>query len=167
VTTTVIDQRYCTFSLADLHLGVPVTRVQEVIRSQVRTRVPLVSPVVNGLINLRGEIVTTLDLRGRLGLPPAGADAESMNVVITADDGAISILVDEIRDVLDVGNVEMDAVPPTLTGPCRDLITGIFKLEDSLLLILDTDKLVDVSIVEDTSQIKHVNNETQPNRRHA
>ncbi len=138
------DRRFCTFYLGDLYLGVPVTKVQEVIRAQERTRVPLVSAVVNGLMNLRGEIVTTIDLRRRLELPPLAEGVESMNVVIRTDEGVVSILVDEIRDVLEVGNADFESVPATLLGPCRELVAGIYKLENSLLLILDTDRLLDI-----------------------
>ncbi|MCU1398087.1 MAG: chemotaxis protein CheW [Acidimicrobiales bacterium] len=142
-----INISYCTFTLGDLHLGVPVTEIQEVIRAQVRTRVPLVSSVINGLINLRGELVTTVDLRARFGLPPIAAGTESMNVVVRRDDGAVSILVDEIRDVLDVAAADFEPVPSIFSGPCRDLMTGIYKLDGSLLLVLDIDKLLDVPAV--------------------
>src|SRR4051812_38080467 len=119
--------------LADLHLGVPVAAVQEVIRAQVRTQVPLVSPVIDGLINLRGVIVTTIDLRRRLKLPAAPAALEPMNVVIRFDDDTVvSILVDEIRDVIDIGDAELQAVPATVPASCRDLVTGIHKQDGSL-----------------------------------
>ena len=138
------DQRFCTFHLGDLYLGVPVTKVQEVIRAQPRTRVPLVSQVVDGLMNLRGEIVTTIDLRRRLDLAPLEDGKESMNVVIRSDDGVVSILVDEIDDVLDVEGADFESVPPTLTGACRELVSGIYKLDGALLLILDTERLFDI-----------------------
>lgn len=139
------DGRYCTFMLGDLHLGVPVSAVQEVIRAQVRTQVPLVSPVIDGLINLRGVIVTTIDLRRRVGLPPAPSHVQPMNVVIRyEDDSVVSILVDEIRDVIDIGDAELEGVPATVHGACRDLVTGIHKRDGSLLLILDTVKLLDI-----------------------
>jgi purine-binding chemotaxis protein CheW len=146
------DLRFCTFHLGDLYLGVPVTEVQEVIREQERTRVPLVSSVVNGLINLRGEIVTTIDLRRRLDLPPRDDAASPMNVVIRSDDGVVSVLVDEIDDVLDVADVAFEPVPATLTGPCRELVSGIYKLDGSLLLILDTDRLLDVPATDHREQ---------------
>ena len=120
--STALDRRYCTFQLADLYFGVPVTKVQEVLRAQERTRIPLVSPVVDGLINLRGEIVTTLDLRRRLELPPRGDGAEAMNVVIRSDEGVVSLLVDEIRDVIDVESPTRDGArrSPALSR----LVTG-------------------------------------------
>jgi len=147
--STPLDRRYCTFQLGGLYLGVPVTKVQEVLRSQERTRVPLVSSVVDGLINLRGEIVTTLDLRRRLELPPRDDGAEAMNVVIRSDEGVVSLLVDEIRDVLDIDEADFEPVPPTLTGPCRDLVTAIVKLDNSLLMVLDTERLLEIRDTSD------------------
>lgn len=138
------DPRFCTFYLGDLYLGVPVTSVQEVIRSQERTKIPLVSAVIHGLINLRGEIVTTVDLRHRLELEPRTDDHDPINVVVRNHDGVVSLLVDEIGDVFDVANEDFDPLPPTLTGVYRDFVQGIYKLDGQLLLILDTDRLLDL-----------------------
>lgn len=142
--STTDDPRFCTFYLGDLYLGVPVTSVQEVIRFQERTKVPLVSPVIHGLINLRGEIVTTVDLRHRLELEPRPDDQEPINVVVRHHDGVVSLLVDEIGDVFEVTNDDFDPLPPTLTGVYRDFVQGIYKLEGQLLLILDTDRLLEL-----------------------
>lgn len=143
------DPRFCTFYLGDLYLGIPVTDVQEVIRSQERTRVPLVSPVIHGLINLRGEIVTTVDLRHRLELEPRPPGQEPINVVVRHHDGVVSLLVDEIGDVFEVTNDDFDPLPPTLTGVYRDFVRGIYKLDSRLLLILDTERLLDLPDITD------------------
>ncbi len=134
------SRQFCTFRLADHEFGVDVLRVQEVIRYQQVTRVPLAPPVVEGLINLRGQIVTALDLRRRLELPDRPADALPMNVVIRTDDGAVSFLVDDIGDVVDVDDSTFERAPETLQGVPRQLIQGVYKLKDRLLLILDTDR---------------------------
>lgn len=136
------DNQYCTFLLGELYLGVEVLRVQEVIRAQPMTRVPLAHPVVRGLINLRGQIVTALDLRRRLDLPDRAGGPPPMNVVIETDDGAVSLLVDEIGEVLDVAADQFEGPPDTLRGEARDLIRGAYKLPDRLLLILNTDRVV-------------------------
>ena len=141
------DTQYCTFLLGDLFLGVPVTRVQEVIRDQERTRVPLVSNVVHGLINLRGEIVTTIDLRPRLALPPRPHDVVPVHVVVRHDDGVVSLLADEIGDVFDVTDEDFEALPPTVHGVARDFALGIYKVGERLLLILDVERLLDVADV--------------------
>src|SRR5947209_10999500 len=96
------DRQYCTFTVDGHHFGVDVLKVQEIIRYQEMTRVPLAHPVVRGLINLRGQIVTAIDLRRRLDLPDRPPDQLPVNVVVKTDDGAVSLLVDEIGDVLDV-----------------------------------------------------------------
>ena len=75
-----------------------------------------------------------------------------MNVVVRTDDGVISILVDEIRDVIEVGHVELESVPPTLTGACRDLVSGIYKLDHALLLVLDIFRLLDMSTPTDVPE---------------
>jgi purine-binding chemotaxis protein CheW len=134
--------QFCTFYLDGLSFGIDVREVQEVIRYQEMTRVPLVPPVVRGLINLRGQIVTAIDLRRQLDLPERPADALPMNVVVRSDEGAVSLLVDEIGDVVTVSPEDFESPPETLDGVARDLITGVYKLSGQLLLILDTAKAV-------------------------
>ncbi|MFO0803204.1 MAG: chemotaxis protein CheW [Gemmataceae bacterium] len=139
------ENQFCTFFLRDLCFGLEVTRVQEIIRHQPMTRVPLAPPVVRGLINLRGQIVTALDLRRRLDFPDRGEDLLPVNVVVRTGDGAVSLLVDEIGDVLTVRESDFEHPPETLRGPARDLIRGAYKLENRLLLILDTDRVVSLA----------------------
>lgn len=136
------EQQYCTFLLDGLYFGIDVLQVQEVIRHQAMTRVPLAPPVVRGLINLRGQIVTAVDLRRRLELPDRAEDALPVNVVVRTEDGAVSLLVDEIGDVLDVPAEAFERPPETLRGTARELIRGAYKLDGRLLLILDTDRAV-------------------------
>ena len=92
-------QQYCTFFLAGQYFGLDVRMVQEILGRQPITRVPLAPPMVCGLLNLRGQIVTVIDLRRRLGLPPRPAGALSVNVVVTTDVGLINLLVDEVGDI--------------------------------------------------------------------
>ncbi len=134
---------YCTFHLDDLYLGIEVSQVQEVIRYQQMTSVPLAPNVIRGLMNLRGQIVTALDLRKRLGIPDAEEGFQPTNVVVRRSDGAVSLLVDRIGDVLDTDLDTFEPPPETLQGVPRELIRGAFKLEDRLLLILDTDRVID------------------------
>jgi purine-binding chemotaxis protein CheW len=142
---TPTNMSLCTFRLGDLHIGVDVTLVQEVMRSQKTTKVPLASEMIHGLINLRGEIVTTIDLRRRLGLPPRVDVGRPMNVVIRTADGPVALLVDEIDDVIDADESLFELAPPTLTGVHREFITGVFKVEQSLLLLIDLDRVLDVT----------------------
>jgi purine-binding chemotaxis protein CheW len=133
-------RQFCTFHLGDLYLGIEVLQVQEVIRAQVITRVPLAPRAVTGLINLRGQIVTAVDLRRRLGLPDRDEAASPMNVVVRTDDGAVSLLVDEIGDVLEVTADAFEPPPETMSPAARGLIRGVYKLQDRLLLLLDHER---------------------------
>jgi len=135
-------RQFCTFTLADQYFGLEVLKVQEIMRYQEMTRVPLAHTVVCGLINLRGQIVTVIDLRKRLDMPNRPADLEPVNVVVHTDDGAVSLLVDEIGDVLQLDEISFERPPETLRGTARELITGTYKLEDRLLLILDPERTV-------------------------
>ncbi len=141
--TTTDSRQLCTFYVGTLFFGVDVLDVQEVIRNQEMTRVPLAPGAVSGLINLRGQIVTAIDLRHRLGLPPL-EDGEALNVVVRTLDGPISLLVDQIGDVIDVSATDLENTPTTLAEAARDLILGVYKLERQLLLVLNTTAALDV-----------------------
>lgn len=132
-----MTHQFCTFYLDGLLFGIPVLDVQEVIRHQRMTRVPLAPPVVRGLINLRGQIVTAVDLRHRLELPAAPADQLPMNVVVRTEDGAVSFLVDQVGEVVEVDESAREPAPETLRGEARRLTRGVFKLRNTLLLIID------------------------------
>lgn len=141
-------EQFCTFRLGDLLFGVEVLSVQEVLLEQEMTRMPLADPVVRGLINLRGQIVTAIDLRRRLGLPDLDG-GHPMNVVVRSGDTAFALVVDEIGDVVDVDPTAFESPPETLAGKARDLILGAYKLEGRLLLVLDTEcaTTIDDSII--------------------
>ncbi len=133
-------KQFCTFFLNGLYFGVEVTHVQEVLRHQPMTRVPLAPATVQGLINLRGQILTAIDLRRRLELPARTGERLPMNVVVRTADGAVSLLVDEIGDVVEIQEDIFERPPETLRGVARDLVRGVYKLKERLLLVLDTEK---------------------------
>ncbi len=139
------EQQFCTFFIERLLFGVEVEKVQEVIRHQGLTRVPLATELVGGLINLRGQIVTAVNLRRRLGLQDSPPGQLPMNVVVRTGEGAVSLLVDEINDVIEVEQKAFEPPPDTLDVAGRELIQGVYKLKDKLLLVLDTDKAANVS----------------------
>ena len=132
------ETQYCTFFVDGLHFGIDVLRVQEVIRTLPLTRVPLSAPAVKGLINLRGQLVTAIDLRTTLRLTPRADSQEPMNVVVRTDDGAISLLVDDIGDVIVPDESTFENPPETLPVGARAFIKGVYKLPGQLLLVLDT-----------------------------
>jgi purine-binding chemotaxis protein CheW len=135
---------YCTFTLDGLTCGVEVLRVQEVIRYQQMTQVPLADRVVAGLINLRGQVVSAIDLRLRLGLTMRDETSEPMNVVVRTSEGPVSMLVDEIGDVIDADPGSFESAPDTLNSTLRELVSGVYKLDGSLLLVLDIDRALEL-----------------------
>jgi purine-binding chemotaxis protein CheW len=142
---TQTSQQFSTFFVADLFFGVAVLRVQEVLRYQPMTRVPQAPAVIEGLINLRGQIVTAIDMRRKLKLPPRDKDQAPMNVVVRTQDGPVSLLVDEIGDVLDVEAATYEPPPDNLDPEARRLITGVYKLKNRLMLVMDAERTVDLS----------------------
>jgi purine-binding chemotaxis protein CheW len=138
------SEQFCTFFLDGHFFGTPVPQVQEVIQYQTMTRVPLAPDVVSGLINLRGQIVSAIDLRRRLGLKDRPESQLPMNVVVRTSEGAVSLLVDEIGDVIEVEEGMLESPPETLQGFAREVVRGVYKLAGRLLLALDIEKVVDL-----------------------
>jgi purine-binding chemotaxis protein CheW len=137
-------QQFCTFFLDGTLFGVPVPQVQEVIRFHEMTRVLLAPRVVEGMINLRGQIVIAIDLRRKLQIEERADDELPMNVVVRTKAGAISLLVDEIGDVIETEESTFEEPPATLGGPVRSMILGVHKLENKLLHVLDTERACQV-----------------------
>jgi len=134
-------QQFCTFSLKNRLFGVPVEQVQEVIRYQAMTRVPLLPQVIRGLINLRGQIVMAIDLRRRFGMEDYQPGVEPINVVVRTQDGPMSLLVDSIGDVVEVEDRTFEEPPQTLNTLDRMLILGVHKLDLGLMHVLDTQRV--------------------------
>jgi purine-binding chemotaxis protein CheW len=141
------ENQYCTFFVDGLFLGVEVVQVQEVLRFQEMTHVPQAPAAVHGLINLRGQIVPAIDLRTCLGLPRRAEGSQAMNVVIRMEEGACSLQVDEIGDVVEVDVTTFEAPPENLNANARGLVRGVYKLEGSLLLILDVEAALALDVV--------------------
>ena len=131
--------------MGDLFFGIDVLDVQEVLYQADVTEVPRAADAVRGLINLRGQIATTIDLRCRLGLERAPADLRSTHVVVRSGGEAVSLLVDVIGDVLDVDPGRFEPSPETMTETAAALIAGAYKLEGELLLVLDVRRALDVA----------------------
>jgi purine-binding chemotaxis protein CheW len=137
--------QFCTFYVDERLFGIELRPVQEVIRYVEMTRVPLAPAVVSGLINLRGQIVTTIDLRAQLELKPREAGTQPVNVVVRSEDGAVSLLVDEIGDVVEVEEDTFEPPPETLQGNVRAVILGVHKLKGHLMHVLDTEKACQIA----------------------
>jgi len=136
-------RQFCTFLLHGEVFGVPVEQVQEVIQYREMTPVPLVPEMIRGLINLRGQIVMALDLRRRFGMPDRPEAQLPLNVVVRTGNGATSLLVDEIGDVLEADEEDFEQPPQTLRGSARELVRGVYKLPERLMLVLDAERALD------------------------
>jgi purine-binding chemotaxis protein CheW len=133
-----VSGQYATFEVAGHSLGINVLDVQEVLRDQKLTPVPLAPTPVVGLINLRGQIIPALEMRRMLRLPDRPEGAGVLSVVIRAEGNAVSLQVDEIGDVLELDAGSLESPPRNLEPHVRDLLSGVHKLEGRLLLVLDT-----------------------------
>lgn len=140
------DQRQvCAFTLGGHLFGIDVHFIQEVFRFQECTPVPLTPPLVTGLLNLRGQIVMAVDLRQRLGLGDRPDAKPPINIVVRIDDGVLSFLVDELVDIMTLSDEIHEQIPETLTETEKQFVTGCFKLNDRLLIMLDAIQVADIS----------------------
>ena len=141
-------RQLCTFFVGELFLGIEVTRIQEVLRDWMITPVPTANPAIRGLINLRGQIVTAVDLRTCFKIPDRDRD-DSPPTILVLDGGAelLSLVVDRPGDVLEVEDGCFEEPPDTLKNESRRLIRGAYKLERNLLLVLDVDHVFDLEAV--------------------
>ncbi|MEE8205981.1 MAG: chemotaxis protein CheW [Nitrospinaceae bacterium] len=142
-------KQFCTFYINDTLLGIEVAAVQEVLKYQEVTKIPLAASEIQGLINLRGQIITAINLRSRMNLPPCKNDRQSMNVITRINNEVVSFLVDSVGDVLEVEDKSFEPVPSTVDAATRDLVSGVYKLDGKrLLMVLDTIKAANVSTSE-------------------
>jgi purine-binding chemotaxis protein CheW len=137
-------RRFCTFHVGELLLGVEVELVQEVLGEEPMIRVPLADPWVSGLLNLRGQIVTAIDARRRLGLTARAPGARSANIVLRTPDGAVSLVVDREGDVVDLPDAEIEPLPENVSPTIRSVVTGTCRVDESLLLMLDATRTLTI-----------------------
>lgn len=139
------NQKYSTFYLNGICFGVPVEKVQEVLELQEITPVPLSPAVLPGIINLRGQILTTLDLKTRLELTENESQEPPMMIVVRTSEGPMNLVVDKIGSVLDVDPEQFEKPTETLKAGVRAVTTHVCKLDGRLLLVLDTEKIIQLS----------------------
>ena len=133
------DDGIVTFHLADQLLGIPVVLIQEVLMGEEILPVPLSPSEVHGFLNLRGQIVTAVDLRTLLGLPGRAQDESFMNVVVRHGDELFSLLVDRVGDVVEAGASGLEPRPSTLDPIWKRCCSGVIRLDRGLLVVLDVD----------------------------
>ena len=135
--TRSIEREYATFYLDDILLGVDIREVQEINRNVELTRVPTAPHHVRGVMNLRGEVCTVIDLRTVFGMTPRETSRSTRNLVVTSGDERIGLLVDRIADVVTACDDELDAPPGNLNGVDNRFFSAVYKLDKELLLIVD------------------------------
>jgi len=133
---------YVTIRLSGQLCGIPVLEVHDVLSEQAITSVPLAPPAVAGVLNLRGRIVTAINLRKRLGLDAQGPDGENMSIVVEYEGEPYSLLIDTVGDVLSFSEDAFERNPVTLDACWQDVSSGIFRMEGELMVILDVEKLL-------------------------
>lgn len=133
---------FLTIMIADQMFGIPVLQVQDVLGSQRVTRIPLAPPEVAGALNLRGRIVTAIDVRKRLGLEPRDSKENDMSVVVEHEHELYSLVIDKVGDVLGLSHEDYESNPATLDKVWRDVSLGIYRLDNRLLVVLDVPKLL-------------------------
>ena len=131
----------CTFQVAELYLGLDIASVQEVLRGQSVTRLPHAAQSVRGIINLRGRIIPAIDLRRCLDLAAAPEGAARATLVVRAPD-AVSLLVDEVEDVVEIQEAALEPVPETMRPQMREVLRGVVQRADRLLLELDLGRVL-------------------------
>ena len=131
-----------TFKVGELYFGVDILKVQEILRGQEMTPVPLAPPEIRGLINLRGQIITALDLGTCLGLGSSAEGANPMNVIVKIQEETMSLLVDEIGDVVEVSESQFESTPEGLQRELQEFVSGVYKLDSRLLLLLNAERTI-------------------------
>jgi purine-binding chemotaxis protein CheW len=136
------ERMFVTLTVADQLCGVPVLSVRDILGEQAITRIPLAPPEIAGSLNLRGRIVTAIDLRERLHLPPAPAGTPRMSVVADQGGELYALLVDQVAEVMSLKASAFERNPPTLPPSWAQFSSGIYRLEDRLLVVLEVGKLL-------------------------
>jgi purine-binding chemotaxis protein CheW len=139
---------YVTMTIADQLFGIPVLAVQDVLGPQRITRIPLSPPEVAGALNLRGRIVTAIDVRRRLGLPPRAADNPGMSVVVDHKGELYSLIVDAVGEVMSLPSDAYERNPSTLDPRWREVSGGIYRLKGKLLVVLGVANLLEMRRAE-------------------
>src|ERR1700704_2519956 len=140
------EQVYVTLTVAGQLCGIPVLGVRDILAEQAITRIPLAPPDIAGSLNLRGRIVTAIDLRRRLNLPPPPEGQKRMSVVAEQGGELYALLVDQVSEVLSLDASMFERNPPTLEKCWAEFSTGIFRLDGRLLVVLDVSRLLALGV---------------------
>ncbi len=142
-----------TFSIDEEEFGVDILKVQEIIRTMEITKVPRAQDFVEGVINLRGKVIPIIDLRRRFGLSSKEHDKHTRIIVIEINNMIVGFVVDSVSEVLRIPAGTVEPPPPVVAGMESEYISGVGKLQDRLLILLDLDKLLSGEDMEALSQV--------------
>lgn len=142
-----------TFSIGEEEFGVDILKVQEIIRTMEITKVPRAQDFVEGVINLRGKVIPIIDLRRRFGLASKPHDKHTRIIVIEINNMIVGFVVDSVSEVLRIPASTVEPPPPVVAGMESEYISGVGKLHDRLLILLDLDKLLSSADLEALSQL--------------
>ncbi len=134
---------FVTFTIAGQLFGISVMNVQDVLSTRQINPIPLAPPEIAGSLNLRGRIVTVIDVRLRLGLASRGDEDKGMSIVVEHGQDLYSLMVDSVSEVLALANSDFEDNPPTLDPRFREYSAGIYRLSHTLLVVLDVERLLD------------------------
>ena len=139
-------KEYVTATVGGLLFGLPILRVQDVFKPERVTDVPLAPPEIAGVLNLRGRIVTLVDLRKRLDLPPTGDDQPQMAIGVEWRGESYGLLIDSIGEVLKLEDEAREPNPANLDDGFARMTLGVHRLDDQLLLVLDVGRVLDITV---------------------
>ncbi len=139
---------FVTVLIGEQLFGLPIDRVHDVFKVDRLTRVPLAAIEIAGVLNLRGRIVTAIDMRRRLDLPPLQAGASHMAIGIEHRGESYGLLVDQVGEVIKIPVEQRDANPVNLDPRWARVAAGVYRLEENLMVILDVDRVLDVQVKE-------------------
>ncbi|MDR2604622.1 MAG: chemotaxis protein CheW, partial [Desulfovibrio sp.] len=142
-----------TFSIGEEEFGVDILKVQEIIRTMEITKVPRAEAFVEGVINLRGKVIPIIDLRRRFGLDSKVHDKHTRIIVIEINNMIVGFVVDSVSEVLRIPAGTVEPPPPVVAGVESEYISGVGKLQDRLLILLDLDKLLSSEVIESLAQL--------------
>ena len=141
-------REFVTLKLCGQLFGIPVLDVHDVLNAQKMTKIPLAPPSVAGVLNLRGRIVTAIDLRVHLGFPARDDEEKSMSVVVEHNGDPYSLLIDTVGEVLALPNSDYEKSPVTLDERLRGVCGGVYRLDNEILVVLEVDTLLNFDISE-------------------
>lgn len=130
------------------YLGLPIRHIQDIIGPHQITRIPLAKSAIAGILNLRGRIVTAVDVKERFGESTDQGIAQSMGIIVENRDELFSLLVDQVEDVMTIDHADIEKAPPTLNPVWLDACLGVYQLKDKIMIIIDPEKILDLNTVK-------------------